>query len=421
MVFSRSFTPTAPNPASHLRYVFYGNGAGGLGPAEYFDYNTGVTGGHDTAATCNGAAAYSVFRPSLPESFTSPGPVTVYFDDNGNRLATPQIRLQPTIAAADAANTSFFSGDSASDPDTNPNFSGTSAAAPHAAAIAALVLQAHGGSRSVTPAQMTTLLERTAFPHDLDPYSVTGTARATNGAKVNITINSDSDTNAGTGSNDLNSFAVSYIGSSYLTSLVFNPGGTSATAGNVSGGNNGVVNVTPATTPPTVTYFENNFPGMVFLPATRAFALGTLTGLSAADVTVPLSATPFTGFSNLAGAPSNGTSQFYTMTLNFPTTNFSGGKVLRFTVGRGVQHSATTNGTAPYTGATSANYIADLFGGGVSLPNGTITTDGMTFSGTTGDGGTFSGAFRNRIGNGYSPLDGYGFINAQAAVNAPVQ
>lgn len=44
----------------------------------------------------------------------------------------------------------------------------------------------------------------------------------------------------------------------------------------------------------------------------------------------------------------------------------------------------------------------------------------MIFSGTT-SGGTFSGVFRNRIGSGYSVLDGYGFINAEAAVNEPLE
>jgi hypothetical protein len=28
------------------------------------------------------------------------------------------------------------------------------------------------------------------------------------------------------------------------------------------------------------------------------------------------------------------------------------------------------------------------------------------------------GGFKNQIGRGYSPLDGYGFINAEAAVKA---
>jgi hypothetical protein len=34
------------------------------------------------------------------------------------------------------------------------------------------------------------------------------------------------------------------------------------------------------------------------------------------------------------------------------------------------------------------------------------------------DGTTLEGSFKNKIGHGYSPLDGFGFINAQAAVQA---
>ena len=60
----------------------------------------------------------------------------------GNRLPTPEVRLQPGVAAADGANNSFFGGDDVGDLDTMPNFYGTSAAAPHAAAVAALVLEA---------------------------------------------------------------------------------------------------------------------------------------------------------------------------------------------------------------------------------------------------------------------------------------
>ena len=42
----------------------------------------------------------------------------------------------------------------------------------------------------------------------------------------------------------------------------------------------------------------------------------------------------------------------------------------------------------------------------------------MSFSGTLGDGSTFSGTINNRLGRGYSNLDGYGFINVQAAAQA---
>jgi len=48
-----------------------------------------------------------------------------------------------------------------------------------------------------------------------------------------------------------------------------------------------------------------------------------------------------------------------------------------------------------------------------------VVADGMTFTGTTSTGGTFSGVIHNRLGAGYSPVDGYGFINAAAAAGAP--
>jgi hypothetical protein len=56
-------------------------------------------------------------------------------------------------------------------------------------------------------------------------------------------------------------------------------------------------------------------------------------------------------------------------------------------------------------------------------PAGNDVRPGMTFTGTIVDAGkvyTFNGRLTNRIGHGYSPLDGFGFINAEAAVAAPV-
>lgn len=411
-VITRSNVPASGGP-TRIRYLIAGNGLSGLGPAEYFSYNAPTTGGHAMAAGGNGVAAYSVFRPNVPESFTSPGPVRIYFDANGNRLATPEIRLQPHVAAADNANitVSALASDGSNDQDSNPNFSGTSAAAPHAAALAALVLESRGGRHSVTPAQMTTILQNTAFPHDLNPSASAGTATISGGTggTVSITINSDASANTGTGSNDNNAIQVSYSGSSAITSLVFNPQGTAATAGNPTGGNNGVANVA-GSSPATVSYFENNYPGMVFMPATKAFTVGSKSTLLATDVTAT--------YPNLAPAPSSGT-QAWTMNLAFTSGVFTSSKLLAYNVGRGVQHSAVTGNAATIgAGTTVASYLADLLGGGVSIPSGTVVNDGMTFSGTTADGGTFSGVIRNNIGAGYSPVDGYGFINAEAAVGA---
>ena len=406
---TRAAVPTAPNPANHFRILIRGNGLSGIGPAEYVTINTPNTKGHAMASSCNGTAAYSVFRPSVPEYFTSPGPATVYFDKQGNRLATPDVRLQPRIAAADAANTSFFSTDSLSDVDAKANFSGTSAAAPHAAACALLTLQAHGGHRSITPAQMTSLLERSTFPHDLDPNAASASVRTTGSpagaGKVTITVSSDLGLNPNAGAFNRDSIAVSYVGAGSLATLTFNPQGTAATGGGTTDGNNGVDAAN--------TYFSNLFPGLVFEPATIPFAIGS--GSSAlAGTTV--------AFSNQAPAPSV-TGQFWTAALTFPGGAFTGGSLFRFTVGHGPQHnSQVSNGTGAAGGVTSTSFTqADLFGATVALPDGSLSGSGMAFSGTTSDGGTFSGAFKNLIGSGWSVTDGFGFINAQAAVSQTVQ
>ncbi|HEY0178135.1 MAG TPA: choice-of-anchor X domain-containing protein [Dokdonella sp.] len=416
-VVARSNTPTQPQSKlpTRVRWLIPGNGAAGLGPAEYFNYNSVTTGGHATAAGCNGTAAYSVFKPNVPESFTSPGPATIFFDKDSNRLPVPEVRQQPRVAAADAANTSFFTSDTTNDLDSNPNFSGTSAAAPHAAAVAALVLQSRGGPGSVSPEEMTQILQDSAFPHDLDPNYAAGRAYTTDGGVVTVAISSDNDSNNLTGVNDTSSFQIFYAGSGTLASITFNQSGAAATGGNVTGGNNGPMNDV-GSSPATITYFENNYPGMAFLPATKAFTLGPLTGLAAADVSAPASTLPYTGFSNLTPAPGNGLTQFNTMTIGFPNGNFGAGGVVRFTVGRGVQHSAVTgNGVVIGAGTIATQYSADMFGGGVMIPSGIVLDDGMTFTGTTTGGGTFSGVIRNNIGRGYSTLDGYGFIDASVA------
>jgi hypothetical protein len=406
-VISRSSVPTAPQPATHIRWIIRGNGLSGIGPAEYFTVNTPNIKGHAMANGCNGTAAYSVFRPSIPEYFTSPGPATVYFDNMGNRLPTPEVRLQPGLAGADDANTSFFGGDDPGDLDTDPNFSGTSAAAPHAAAIAALVLEAHGGPGSVTPTEMMDLLHNTTFQHDLDPNFASGKAVTSEGGVVKFTAFTDLGLNPSSGVNNVNHLTISYQGPGAITSIVFNPEGTAATAGNSTGGNNGL--------DLTNTYFSNVYPGIVFEPLTKAFTVGD-SDVSAGDISA--------NFSNQAPLPSIA-GQWWTMSLAFANNSFTNGSTVRFTVGHGPQHNRiVTNpgGIGPDGGATSTSFtMADLFGGTLLLPDGTVTKRGMTFSGTTSHGGTFSGSINNKIGAGWAKTDGFGFINAQAAVKAPIK
>jgi subtilisin family serine protease len=76
-------------------------------------------------------------------------------------LAIPEIRDSPQITGPDGGNTSFFpaGGDSVNDADSFPNFFGTSASAPHVAAVAALVLQrAAQLGISLTPTQLYNIL-----------------------------------------------------------------------------------------------------------------------------------------------------------------------------------------------------------------------------------------------------------------------
>lgn len=384
MVIARANTPVAPMPASRLRYKMINTAA----PAEYTSYSTPVTYGHNSAAGANNVAAYSPFRPSAPEDFTSTGPVRIVWDRNNNRIPEAlQVRLKPDIAAMDGGNTTFFTSDTSRDTDAFPNFFGTSAAAPTAASIAALVLQNKGGPGSVTPAQMRTILQRSAFPHDLDPYHAGVTAvAAPNRGKVTITLDGD---NSALGRTDPNAFAISYVGPSSIASITFD-----ATSANPDGGN----------------VLAGSTPGLVFdtRSAGQPFVVGSgSVGLVAADVT----ATPL----NPSPAPSVA-GQFQKLKLDFAPGAFIGGKALRFGVGRAFYRSAFV----PPAGDSRAANSADLAGSNVKIPAGTSAPGGISFTGTLADGSTFSGVMANRIGAGYSFLDGFGFINAQSAVSQPL-
>jgi hypothetical protein len=125
--------------------------------------------GHPNAAGAEavGAARYTKtppwgVTPPLLEYFSSAGGTPIYFDTAGNPVG-PILRAKPGIVAPDGGDTTFFW--YGSDPDGTgwPNFFGTSAAAPHAAGIAALMLQK---DPTWSPAAIYGMLEQTAIDMD---------------------------------------------------------------------------------------------------------------------------------------------------------------------------------------------------------------------------------------------------------------
>jgi hypothetical protein len=162
--------------------------------------------------------------------------------------------------------------------------------------------------------------------------------------------------------------AQSYFGPNYLTLNYFGPTGQSIDTLTIDGSK----------------------PGLTF--NTEEFTLGPTIGVTASDVTVQ--------------KPSKATPVF---TLKFKKGVFTSGTSISFTVGQDVA------GTFP-------GYTQDEFGAGCEsydLSYGAAFT--ATLSGTTGK--TVTAAFvLGEVGNfpstGYSPVDGYGLINAVAAVQA---
>lgn len=147
-----TFTNNTGNTAFDLIISRYSGSAPGL--MKYIAYGTiifnefdtasGTVVGHANAAHAQavGAAYYLQTppfgtSPAQLESFSSGGSTPILFDLSGNSINV--LRDKPEIVAPDGTNTTFFGSDS--DGDGWPNFFGTSAAAPHAAAATALMLE----------------------------------------------------------------------------------------------------------------------------------------------------------------------------------------------------------------------------------------------------------------------------------------
>lgn len=122
-----------------------------------FPTNSGTVFGHANAAGAIAVGAANYATPTALEPFSSAGGVPILFDSTGanccTRLPVPEMRQSPDIVAPDGVSTSVAG---------FAPFFGTSAAAPHAAAVAALMLQAAGGPGSLSPKQVEVVLEDSA-------------------------------------------------------------------------------------------------------------------------------------------------------------------------------------------------------------------------------------------------------------------
>ena len=125
---------------------------------EEFATNSPTVYGHPNAALSMSVGAADYRTPTILQQFSTAGPTPILFDPAGNRLPAGEIRQQPRIVAPDNTNTTFFIPGRDPDGDGLPNFVGTSAAAPNAAAVAALMLQVAPGT---TPRDLYSVLERT--------------------------------------------------------------------------------------------------------------------------------------------------------------------------------------------------------------------------------------------------------------------
>ncbi len=147
------FSGSTPN---RIKWVNYGAATDGVITSVEYATNSPTITPHAASANAMAVAAVNYFDQRTAAAATSRGPATILFSANGTPIP-PTERAKPDLTGVDGVNTTFFGGDF--EADGRPNFFGTAAAASHAAAVAALVLQANP---TFQPAQLYARLKATA-------------------------------------------------------------------------------------------------------------------------------------------------------------------------------------------------------------------------------------------------------------------
>ncbi|MFN8217587.1 MAG: S8 family serine peptidase [Solirubrobacterales bacterium] len=159
-----------------LKLILLQNGSG-VSATEYPQSSEGdVVGpaifGHAGSAAAIAVGAVPFSNSSKPEKYSSRGPATHYFGPvqgavPAPALGSPEVLAKPDLVATDCGATTFFASLSGG----VWRFCGTSAAAPHAAGIAALMVQ---GDPAATPAEIRTAMTESALPVGAYPPSAVG-------------------------------------------------------------------------------------------------------------------------------------------------------------------------------------------------------------------------------------------------------
>ncbi len=124
----------ADGPApDRVKYVYTPDNVSYVSGDDYGDANKPTLYGHANAKGAEAVAASSFGSNKSPRSYTSLGGVPILFDTDGNPQQDDASRQKPGITGPDCVDNTFFG--------NGNTFCGTSAAAPHAAAVAALMLE----------------------------------------------------------------------------------------------------------------------------------------------------------------------------------------------------------------------------------------------------------------------------------------
>jgi hypothetical protein len=86
------------------------------------------------------------------------------------------------------------------------------------------------------------------------------------------------------------------------------------------------------------------------------------------------------------------------------------------TSGRSVSFGIDRDEAQTFYGAPREGNGADILGGIALFPDRTVVQRGMGYTAELSNGTVVRGQLANRIGSGWTSVDGYGFIDAQKAV-----